>query len=528
MPSRALDGLPPADTWPQRTFADIDPPYPEWVNVAIALLDVHLRGGQSRPALWFQGRCYTYGELGGLVAAAQAGLARAGVGPGDRVMLQSRNRPELVAAWLAVVRSGAVAVTVHPALTGRELDEIARDALPGAFVREAGGDAGTATPPCLALTDDRGGRFLFAAGRVPLPPPAATRRDDIALIAYTSGSTGRPKGAAHAHEDLLAIADTYSRVVIGPGPDDVFASASSLAFTFGLGALLIFPLRVGASALLTLRFTAEDFLAELLATGASILFGVPTVYHRLLETPAALADLRLRRCVSAAAPLPSAVAGSWMHATGLRILQGIGSTEMLHIFLSEGLATTGEPTCGLPVPGYEVRIVDENLRDVPEEAPGLLAVRGPTGCRYWRRPEQQRAYVRDGWNVTGDLFHRTPDGALAFFARADDVIMTAGYKVAPQEVEDVLAEHPAVGEVAVVGHADEARGAVVSAAVVLRPGWVGSTELRDDLAALAARRLAVFKRPRTIEFVAALPHTPTGKLQRSALRRAGSFLSADA
>jgi 2-aminobenzoate-CoA ligase len=346
-------------------------------------------------------------------------------------------------------------------------------------------------------------------------------RDAVALIAYTSGSTGVPKGATHTTADILSTADCYSRHVLRPGPADVFGGHPTLAFTFGLGGQLVFPFRVGAATSLIERFDPETLLERVAADRVTILFGAATTYRRLLQNPELerthdLSSLRL--CVSAGETLPASVYREWYERTGVEVLDGIGATELFHIFISARPGQVRAGSTGTAVPGYEARVVDDQLNEVPRGTPGLLAVRGPTGCRYWRRPDRQREYVRGGWNVTGDVYRQDDEGYFWYECRSDDLIICAGYNIAGPEVEAALIEHAAVLDAAVVASPDTVRGTVPKAFVVLADGFAPTPALAASLQEHVKRELAPYKYPREIEFVAALPRTETGKLRRGELR----------
>ncbi|MZD10740.1 AMP-binding protein, partial [Streptomyces sp. SID5785] len=359
----------------------------------------------------------------------------------------------------------------------------------------------------------------LAAGKPEEYTAVETAADDVALIAFTSGTTGRPKGCMHFHRDVLAIADTFSRHVLRPLPDDVFAGSPPLGFTFGLGGLVVFPLRAGASALLLEQAGPRQLLPAIAEHRVSVLFTAPTAYRAMLaETAAGPHDVSsLRRCVSAGENLPAATWEAWHEATGLRIVNGIGATELLHIFISAADDAIRPGTTGVPVPGWQARIVDESGAERPDGEPGLLAVRGPVGCRYLA-DDRQTTYVRHGWNVTGDTYVREADGYFRYLARADDMIISAGYNIPGPEVEDALLKHPDVTEAAVVARPDEARGQIAVAHVVLRSGARRDPEaLREFVKA----ELVPYKCPRVIEFLDALPRTATGKLQRFRLREPG-------
>ncbi|MGP3977787.1 AMP-binding protein [Streptomyces sp. 8N114] len=544
------DHLPPPDQWPVLLLDDPALAYPARLNCGAELLDRTIeRLGADRPALHSGGlpapegepreaaplRTWSYGELRSTVdRLAHVLTSEMGVVPGNRVLLRGPTSPQLAACWLAVMKAGAVAVTVLAAHRAGELATICRLAR----VSHALCDARAAEE--LARAQVPGLRTgLFGSGgaddvlRVAATKPnrfeaVATAADDVALIAFTSGTTGRPKGCVHFHRDVLAIADTFAARVLRPRGDDVFAGTPPLGFTFGLGGLVVFPLRVGASALLEQWSGAAGTLDAIAAHRVSVLFTAPTAYRAmlaLLEKPrpgGGAYDLSsLRRCVSAGEHLPAATWESWHTRTGLRIIDGIGATELLHIFISAADDAIRPGRTGVPVPGYQARIVTEDekgaLVPVPDGSPGLLAVRGPVGCRYLA-DERQRSYVREGWNITGDTYVRDAEGYFRYVARADDMIISAGYNISGPEVEEVLLRHPDVCEAAVVGRPDEHRGQLVVAHVVLNPGVTPGSGAAERLQQFTREELAAYKCPRRFVFATALPRTPTGKLQRFRLR----------
>ncbi|MEU7488963.1 AMP-binding protein [Streptomyces sp. NPDC042319] len=518
----ARDHLPPPAQWPRMADAG----YPTRLNCGTELLDGSLhRFGADRPAVRHgDGTVWTYEDLRAHVnRLAHALTDDLGIRPGERVLLRGPTSPELAACWLAVMKAGAIAVTVPAAQRAHELatlcdiarvrhavcdirtvDDLAKAAVPGLAITAYGGEG----------PDD----LLRRAARKPVDYPAVdTAADDVALIAFTSGTTGRPKGCMHFHRDVLAIADTFSAHVLRPGPDDVFAGTPPLGFTFGLGGLVVFPLRAGASTLLAEPGGPRGLLRHIETHRVSVLFTAPTAYRAMLPELAGHDVTSLRRCVSAGENLPAATWHAWHDATGLRLINGIGATEMLHIFLSAADEDARPGVTGVPVPGYEARVVDAAGRPAPDGEPGLLAVRGPTGCRYLADPRQLE-YVRDGWNLTGDTYVRETDGYFRYVARADDMIISSGYNIAGPEVEEALLRHPAVTEAAVVGRPDADRGQVVVAHVVLDPGLPRTEETVDALREFTKAEIAPYKCPREFVFHDALPRTPTGKLQRFRLR----------
>ncbi|MFV8132470.1 AMP-binding protein [Streptomyces syringium] len=523
------DHLPPGGQWPDLRF-DLPgargPRYPDRLNCGVELLDATVaRLGADRPAVRDgEGGVWSYGELTARVNRIAHTLTEdLGVVPGNRVLLRGPTTPWLAACWLAVMKAGAVAVTVLAAQRPHELATICQLAR----VRHALCDARStddlvaAGVPDLAITpfggDDGGDLLRLAAKKSIAYAPVETSADDVALIAFTSGTTGRPKGCMHFHRDVLAMADTFSAHVLRPRPDDVFAGSPPLGFTFGLGGLLVFPLRAGAQTLLADWGGPRRLLADIERHRVSVLFTAPTAYRAMLGELGAYDVSSLRRCVSAGEHLPAALWHGWQHATGLRVINGIGATEMLHIFISAADEAARPGTTGLPVPGYEARVVGADGCPLPDGEAGLLAVRGPTGCRYLT-DERQRDYVRGGWNLTGDTYIRDEDGYFHYVARADDMIISAGYNIAGPEVEEALLRHPDVLEAAVVGRPDSRRGQVVVAHVVLRAGVPRTEETVAELREFTKKEIVPYKCPREIEFLDALPRTPTGKLQRFRLR----------
>ncbi|CAL9586581.1 Benzoate--CoA ligase [Streptomyces sp. enrichment culture] len=516
----ARDHLPPREQWPELHFDLPDLDYPERLNCAAELLHGPPDG---RPVFHTPQETWTYGELRARVdRIAHVLTGELGVVPGNRVLLRGPTTPWLAACWLAVLKAGAVAVTVlaqqrphelrtigemarvqHALCDIRAVDDLAKAEVPGLRITTYGGDG----------PDD-----LLRRPAPDTPYRAVdTAADDVALIAFTSGTTGRPKGCMHFHRDVLATADTFSRHVVKPHQDDVFAGSPPLGFTFGLGGLVVFPLRAGASALLLEQSGPRQLLPAIAEHRVSVLFTAPTAYRAMLAEADGHDLGSLRRCVSAGENLPEATWHAWHERTGLRIINGIGATELLHIFISAADDAARPGRTGVPVPGWQARVQDENGDPVPDGEPGLLAVRGPVGCRYLADPRQS-VYVRGGWNITGDTYVREPDGYFRYVARADDMIISAGYNIAGPEVEEALLRHPDVVEAAVVGRPDEDRGQVVVAFAVLREG---APRDPDALRAFVKRELAPYKCPREIVFLDALPRTATGKLQRFRLRTEG-------
>jgi 2-aminobenzoate-CoA ligase len=537
-PSGYADGfaranLPPAGEWPEFRFDLPELQYPARLNAVAELLDAAcVRGWDGRTALVGSRERLTYAQLRERVdRIAHVLRADLGLATGSRVLLRGANCPMMAACILAVIKAGCIAVPTMPLLRARELGTIAGRArvdavLCAAALRaevdamEPGGLPASRLP--LLLFDaplDAAGSLEARMARHETPFAAHdTAADDVCLISFTSGTTGVPKGTMHFHRDLLAICDCFPRHTLGARGDDVFIGTPPLAFTFGLGGLLLFPLRVGASAVLCEKLTPESLLAAIQEHRATVCFTAPTFYRQMAQL-APNFDLRsLSRSVSAGEALPVATREAWKTATGLEMIDGIGATEMLHIFISAAGSEVRPGATGKPVPGYQACILDEDGRPVGPGVVGRLAVKGPTGCRYLDDP-RQRNYVQDGWNITGDAYETDADGYFYYRSRLDDMIISSGYNIAGAEVEEVLLHHPAVAECGVVGRADEERGQVVEAHVVLKPGHDPSAETARALQEFVKARIAPYKYPRVVRFREQLPRTETGKLQRFKLRQ---------
>jgi 2-aminobenzoate-CoA ligase len=517
------DRLPPADQWPEFRFGRPELTYPDRLNAAVELLDTTAaRHGHDRPCLSSPTGTWTYGETVRLTnQLAQVLTQDYHLRPGHRVLLRGPNSPWLAVAWLAVLKAGGVAVTTMALLRPREIAAVAGLTEPSLALCDDRftADLATAAPDLTTVTygdgADLAARCAARGGRF---AAVSTAADDVAMLAPTSGTTGTPKVTMHFHRDILATADTFSRHLIQPRPDDVFTGTPPLGFTFGLGGLLLFPLRAGASTLLLERATPGELADAVAAHGVTVLSTAPTAYRAMLAAGKASALAGLRRCVSAGEHLPAAVWHEFWQATGISIIDGIGSTEMLHVFIAAADENVRPGATGLPVPGYRAAIWDSDGHEVPDGQPGRLAVQGPTGCRYLADP-RQRSYVQDGWNITGDTYVRDADGYYWFQARSDDMIISAGYNIAGGEVEEALLGHPDVLEVAVVGAPDPDRGTIVQAFVVLRPGTRADADKVAELQDFAKQCIAPYKYPRSVEFVAELPKTVSGKTQRYRLRQ---------
>jgi 2-aminobenzoate-CoA ligase len=519
------DNLPPAGQWPELEFTLPELAYPERLNAADELLDATIaRLGADRPCLLSDGPTWSYGQLAER-ASQVAGVLTEDLGlvPGNRVLLRGPNNPWLVACWLGVLKAGGVAVTTMPLLRSGELAticEIGKVTLSICDHRFTGDLAAAAVAGMRTITygaADEADLTVRSAARPGTFDSVPTAADDVAMIAFTSGTTGQPKATMHFHRDLLAIADTFSRHVLKPTADDLFTGTPPLAFTFGLGALVVFPLRAGAATLLLEKSTPAELADQIAARGVTICSTAPTAYRAMIAAGKGQQLCGLRRPVSAGEHLPESVWRAFFDATGVRIIDGIGSTELLHIFISSADDEIRPGSTGRPVPGYRAAIIDDEGKPVPDGEPGRLAVKGPTGCRYLA-DDRQRSYVSDGWNLTGDTYIRDGDGYFWYQARSDDIIVSSGYNIAGPEVEEALLSHPDVAECGVVGVPDEARGQLVTAFIVLREGAPGGDEKAAELQDFVKQQIAPYKYPRAIEFVASLPRTNTGKLQRFRLR----------
>jgi 2-aminobenzoate-CoA ligase len=523
------DNLPPSGQWPEILLDGFR--YPEYLNAAVELTDRLVeRGFGDRVALIGNGRRRTYKELSDWTSRmAHALVEDFGVKPGNRVLIRSANNPAMVACWLAATKAGAVVVNTMPLLRAGELskivdkaqinlalcdtrlmDELVACAKDSKFLKKVIGFDGTANHDAeldrIALSKS----VRFDAVK--------TGCDDVALLAFTSGTTGEPKATMHFHRDLLIIADGYAKEILQVTPDDVFVGSPPLAFTFGLGGLAIFPLRFGATATLLENASPQNMIEIIETYRATIIFTAPTAYRVMLGAMEQGADLSsVRMAVSAGETLPAPVFDDWTRKTRKPILDGIGSTELLHIFISNRVKDATPASTGRPVHGYVAKVVDDDMQEKPRGEVGRLAVRGPTGCRYLADARQKK-YVRDGWNLTGDAFIQDAEGSFHFAARTDDMIISSGYNIAGPEVEAALLAHSDVKECAVIGVPDEERGQIVEAHVVLKDGVAANNEMARKLQEHVKATIAPFKYPRSVKFIDALPKTQTGKIQRFRLR----------
>ncbi|MDR6686470.1 2-aminobenzoate-CoA ligase [Arthrobacter sp. 1088] len=520
------DHLPPADTWPALEFTLPELHYPERLNAAAVLIDNAVETyGPDRPALRTpDGTVWTYGELQKHSnQVAQVLSEDLGVEPGNRVLLRGPNNPWLVAAWLGVLKAGAVVVTTMPMLRSNEVATLIQITKPVVaisdhrFVDELATAAGEDVTVLSYGGPDDGDLTVRCEGKSGEFTAVDTAADDVALLGPTSGTTGVPKVTMHFHRDVLANADTFARHILQPTADDVFAGSPPLAFTFGLGGLVIFPLRFGASSLLTEKAGPVELAEHASAAGATILFTAPTAYRAILKEKRGDLLRGLRVAVSAGEHLSKETWQAVRDATGLKLVNGIGATELLHVFISAAGDDIRPGTTGKAVPGFRATILDQDGEELGPGQSGRLAVIGPTGCRYLDDARQAN-YVVNGWNVTGDTFSMDEDGYFTYQARSDNMIVSSGYNIGAPEVETAIDQHPDVVENAVIGRPDPERGSIVCAFIVLREGVIGDAAKRKEIQDFVKQTIAPYKYPRDVRFVTELPRNPSGKLQHFKLR----------
>lgn len=522
------DNLPDPASWPEFRFELPELRYPPLINCADSLLDRHVREGKGkRRCLLTPDEEWTYSDL--LSHANQVArvlVEELDIKPGSRILLRAPNNPWLVACWFAVLKVGGVAVCTMPLLRSGELRTIAEVAKVSLCLCDARyvDDLVAAQIPSMRIVQFGAGvtgdLADLAAKKSTDFENIRTASDDVCMLAFTSGTTGQPKATMHFHRDVLAIVDTYARHVLKPSPGDLFAGSPPLAFTFGLGGLVVFPLAAGAATLLLDRASPQQLLEAVGHHGVTTLFTAPTAYRAMLPHLKEVDIGTLHTCVSAGESLPAATWQAFRDGSGIEIMDGIGSTEMLHIFISAAGNKIRPGATGQVVPGYVAEVQDASGSPVADGELGRLAVKGPTGCRYLGG-DRQNAYVQAGWNLTGDTFVRDADGYFWFQARADDMIISSGYNIAGPEVENALLQHPDVAEVVVVGFPDPARGTIVKAFVVPKPGVARTDQTIKTLQDFVKAQIAPYKYPRAITFVDSLPRTSTGKVQRFQLRRGG-------
>ncbi|MDP1739593.1 benzoate-CoA ligase family protein [Polaromonas sp.] len=524
------DRLPPESQWPQMRYDLPELAVDAQANLVDVLFDrIDQKGLSGRPFLRSDKATLTYAEAHEQVKRiAQVLTEDLKLVPGNRVLLRGGNTIAMALAWLGVVKAGLVAVATMPLLRAKELGEIIHKSQAAVALCDASLlaelQSAQALHPTLASIvpfniNEAGSLAVLAAARDGHFTPCKTSADDIAMMAFTSGTTGTPKAAVHTHRDVLAACEAWPRHVLKAVPEDIVMGSPPLAFTFGLGGMLIFPMWAGASVYYpSIAYTPEAMVKLINEVGATICYTAPTFYRQMAPFAKQHGVPTLRACVSAGEGLPDATRQLWKDASGIEMTDGIGATEMFHIFISAAPADVRPGAIGKVVPGYTARVVDDQGQEVPRGTVGKLAVIGPTGCRYLDDARQAN-YVKNGWNYPGDAFVQDADGYFFFQARADDMIITSGYNVGGPEVEDALLKHPAVAECGVIGAPDDERGMVVKAFVVLKPGQQPGADMTRQLQDHVKATLAPFKYPRQVEFVATLPRTETGKLQRFKLRQ---------
>jgi 2-aminobenzoate-CoA ligase len=528
----ARDNLPPRDLWPAFDLERPEFRYPERLNCATELLDKMVAAGcGDKPLFYTPNGYWRYGDL--LEAAnliARVLVEDYGLVPGNRVLIRAANNPMFVACWFAVAKAGGIVVATMSLLRAREITAILDKAEIGLALcderlmeeMESAAAQARARPRICAFNGSGeagvvGELERRMSTRAAVFENVETAADDTVLIAFTSGTTGKPKGTMHFHRDVMAISDGFPRSILKSAADDIFIGSPPLAFTFGLGGLVTFPMRVGGAAVLLEKAPPPALIEAIQRFKATICVTAPTAYRAMLSELGDFDTSSLRKCVSAGEHLPLPTFEAWREATGIRIINGIGTTEMLHIFISAAGDDIRPGATGKPIPGYRAMVVDDHLNPLPPGTTGRLAVRGPTGCRYLADP-RQRDYVALSWNLTGDAYRMDEDGYFWFQARNDDMIISAGYNISGPEVEQVLMGHEAVLDCAVVAAPDAERGSVVKAFVILRQADRATPELTRALQDSVKQAIAPYKYPRRIAFVKSLPRTETGKVQRFKLR----------
>jgi 2-aminobenzoate-CoA ligase len=528
--SFARDNLPPFDLWPvidRDALRELG--YPNRINAAVELLDVAVGNGMGdRPCIRSPLVTWTYAELLDRANRIAWVLTKEmGLVPGNRVLLRSANNPMLAACWFGVIKAGGIAVTTMPLLRARELNRICEkaevkfalcDSRLSEELESAKAQSGFLKDVRFFGSDtSKTLEALMSRHSEPFPN-VATSHDDVALIAFTSGTTGPAKATLHFHRDVLAICDTYPRTVLRSTPDDIYTGSAPLGFTYGLGSLLLFPMRRGSSTVLLEQSTPDTLLQAIQDFRVTTLLTGPTMYRALTPHIGSFDLSTMKTCCSAGEHLPVAVFDEWYRRTGVKILDFMGSTELLHAFIGTPRDDIRPGATGKALSGYTVAVLDDDMKPVSPGTIGKLAVRGPIGCRYLTDPERQKSYVKDGWNITGDAFHVDEDGFFWYHSRIDDMIVSSGYNISGAEIEEILLEHPNVAECAVVGAPDPHRGQIAKAFVVLRNPTAASEELTRVLQDFVKNAIAPYKYPRAIQFVSELPKTESGKIQRSALR----------
>jgi len=524
------DSLPPFDQWPEidlKATPEIAA-YPKRMNIAVELLDKNIAAHGDRPVLWYGDGHWTYKDLQNKVnQIAHVLVDDFGIVPGNRVMIRGFNHPMFVACWFAIMKVGGVCVATMPLYRNRELTYMADFAKIGLALcdkrlseeMELTSDKSTGLKTICYYLGEGPDSLEARMAKMPTTFIAVdTSADDVCLIAFTSGTTGPAKGCMHFHRDLMAINDTFARYVLKPTKEDIFTGSPPIAFTFGLGAVVTFPMSVGASTVMVEQYNPQKTLETIQAKRVSVLFTAPTAYRAMTGMVKSYDISSLKKCVSAGETLPLTTWQGWYDATGIKIIDGLGSTEMLHIFVATAGDDIKPGATGKAIPGYQAKVFDDDGKECPPGTVGRLAVKGPTGVRYMSNPERQKAYSQNGWNFTGDAYKMDDEGYFIYQARTDDMIISAGYNISGAEVENVVMLHPKVMECACIAAADGQRGNIVKAFVVLRDKANATPETVKELQDYVKSEIAPYKYPRAVEFIDALPRTQTGKVQRNVLR----------
>lgn len=522
----AQDHLPKNDLQPKYSFLDL-PQFnrPENLNCVERFLDIHCNKGKGKnPCIYSNDTLWTYQDL--LEKSNQIAhvlIDDLHIKPGNRVLLRSCNNAMMVACWFAVLKVGGIVVATMPLLRAKELETM----IHCAEIAHVISDFSLAEEVILIESEFVKSKSFFGdqnfdklvASKPKKFQNHPTKAEDIALIGFTSGTTGNPKMTAHFHKDILNICEAFPAFSLQPTEKDIFTGTPPIGFTFGLGGLVLFPMYYGASTVLIEKPNPDLLLQTIEKHKVTVCFTAPTAWRILTEKSKEYNISSLRKCVSAGETLPLKIWEDWYETTGLKIIDGIGSTEMLHIFISSNKEQYKPGATGVPVTGYEAKIVDEQGNEVKKNTPGRLAVRGITGCKYLNRPEKQKEYVENGWNITGDIFTQDEDGFFWFIARGDDMIISSGYNIAAIEVESVLLMHDDIAECAVVGIPDAERGMLVCANIVLKDSEKATMELKTSIQNWFKEKAAPYKYPRMINFIERLPKTETGKIQRFKLKQ---------
>ncbi len=526
----ARDSLPPREQWPELIFEIPEVQYPERINCGAELLDAWIARGWSDHVAIIDTEhgATTYGQLFGYVnQIANFYLNDLKLVPGNRILLRGANNLQMACCWLAAMKAGLVVVVTMPLLRAKELTDVIEKSQAQAAICDSAlkDELLAAQAQCPSLKhivyfhDDSPAGLHPRFSKQPTTfVNIDTAADDVCMIAFTSGTTGKPKGTMHFHRDVLAICDCFPKSVVKMTPDDRCIGTPPFAFTFGLGALLTFPLRYGASTVLLEKATPASLLQAIDDHQVTISWTAPTFYRQMAPLAKNYKLTSLKKSVSAGEALPLSTRIQWREATGIQMLDGLGATEMLHVFVSAPENEVRDGATGRAIRGYRACVLDDAGNPVPAGVIGRLAVKGPTGCRYMS-DDRQLKYVQNGWNLTGDAYKMDEDGYLWYQARTDDMIISAGYNIGGPEVEEALMKHTAVAECAVVGAPDEDRGMIVKAFVVLRPNFAANDSMVKELQDFVKSNIAPYKYPRAIEFRDVLPRTETGKLQRYRLRQ---------